>query len=138
MEPRGSEAQVAHRPAVGELRGRVTAHTSRDSARYGERQCKGGFGMAFHVGHYTIFAAPRVALRGRFLPRIVLLRMKIAVAVSFFCSNDASKFIVVVHTDLRKPSLVVDEHGLVRYPRVHAVAQRVSNCKFQVKFSGIV
>ena len=46
--------------------GRVTAHASRNSAHDGEGEGKRGLGMGAHGVNYTIFAALRVNLRGRF------------------------------------------------------------------------
>ena len=55
------------------------------------------------------------AIPGGFLPRSVLPRRQLAVAASVLGANDVAECIVVVHADLRKPGMVVVEHGLVRY-----------------------
>ena len=44
-------------PARFFANGRVRTHWRGHSARDCERQCESGFGMAFHIAHYTIFAA---------------------------------------------------------------------------------
>ena len=44
-------------PARFFANGRVRTQGRGQSARDCERQCESGFGMAFHIAHYTIFAA---------------------------------------------------------------------------------
>ena len=87
---------ICRRARVGLRRGFhrhgcVTAHASRNSAHDGEGERKRGLGMGFHRVNYTIFAALRVGIRGRFPPRLILLRLKAAIAAPVFCANNIAE-----------------------------------------------
>ncbi|MBQ3315443.1 MAG: hypothetical protein IJG70_05730 [Kiritimatiellae bacterium] len=44
-----------------------------------------------HAANYTIFAALCVGFRVRFPPRLILLRLKAAIAAPVFCANNIAE-----------------------------------------------